>query len=226
VQPVPAGGFELTVDRRFPFVGQDFGGHGWISKEIGSVMRLFTQQSSMFFELAIQAHHRTSRSRRVSRRCRPSQKPQQHQQDVHRHIQRTAVPRCYCEGCRRNTTMLMLLFPSPKAPKAPIFASSGAAAVQKRRLLPKAGFWHGVLVLLPTMHHVFPSRKWMVLSVHEMCDVSHWDYQREWLLCASASRRSRESRAAGDGDKSSARSPCNGTAQPLSVRNLKRCTSV
>ena len=37
-QPVPAAGFELTADHRYPFVGQDLGGHGWNSKGIGSVV--------------------------------------------------------------------------------------------------------------------------------------------------------------------------------------------
>ena len=37
-QPAPAGGFELTADRRYPFVGQDLGGHGWNSNGIGSVV--------------------------------------------------------------------------------------------------------------------------------------------------------------------------------------------
>ena len=37
-QPVPAEGFELTADRRFPFVGQELGGRGWNSQGIGSVV--------------------------------------------------------------------------------------------------------------------------------------------------------------------------------------------
>ena len=37
-QPVPAEGFELTPDRRFPFIGQELGGRDWNSQGIGSVV--------------------------------------------------------------------------------------------------------------------------------------------------------------------------------------------